>query len=134
MTTTETRMALVTGLFAVTLLIFLSGDIWVWRGSMLGELGNWVTEEGGEQAFWGATVLYSAIILLAFAISAINARWFRWLSLGLMVLLLLSTLSKTVGGLDEYAEVGWYFFVLFSIQVLIELGLVWINYRWVRAE
>ncbi len=101
---------------------------------MLGELGNWVTEEGGEQAFWGATVLYSAIILLAFAISAINARWFRWLSLGLMVLLLLSTLSKTVGGLDEYAEVGWYFFVLFSIQVLIELGLVWINYRWVRAE
>lgn len=128
------RFSLVSGLFATVLLIFLAGDIWVWRGALLEQLTAWVAEEGGEQAFWGAAVLYSTLILLAFLITIFQARWFRRLTFVLIVLMLLSTISKLIGGFNEYYQVGWYFFLLFSVQTFIAIGLALLSYQWLRSE
>ena len=128
----QLRTGLVAGLLAYILMIMLAGDIWVWRGSMLGELGAWVTEEGGEKALWGASILYSILILLAFAVSVISALWFRWCLLGLLILILFSVAIKALGGLDEYSDVGWYFFMMFSAQTVISATLVWLSYQWLN--
>lgn len=128
------QFPLVTGLFATLFIIFLAGDIWVWKGSLLQNLSAQVAEEGGEQAFWGAAVVYCAIILFALAVALFSARWFRYVSLTLVSFLLLSSISKLLGGFDEYNEVGWYFCVLFCAQVCISSILLWVNFNWVRSK
>lgn len=128
------RAGIVSGLFAILFIIFLAGDIWVWRGAMLEELSSWVAEEGGEEAFWGASILYSALILLAFCVSIFEAKWFRWLVLTCLLLLCFSILGKMLGGYAEYPEVGWYFFLLFGIQMMISVITAWLSYRWARLE
>lgn len=129
----QLRVALITGLIANVLMIMLAGDIWVWRGSMLGELGAWVLEEGGEDALWGASIMYSFLILLAFAVSVISALWFRWALLVLLGLSLFSIASKAMGGFAEYDIVGWYFLLMFSVQTLISATLVWLSWQWLQC-
>lgn len=126
------KQVVVTGLLSGLLLIFLAGDIWVWKGAMLDLLGAWVLEEGGEDAFWGASIMYSLIALLALGVSAIEHRLFRWSAFVLIALLTLSGLQKLVGGFAEYSEVGWYFCFLFVVNSLI--NLVTCGYAWCWAR
>jgi len=130
----DLRSAISSGLFAMLFIILLAGDIWVWRGSMLGELAVWVKEEGGEQAFWAAAVFYGLIPLLAFVVTWFDARWFRWLIFSIALLLLLSIIAKTISGLAEFNEVGWYFFVLFVIETMISAGVAWFAFHWARLK
>ena len=44
------RQRIAAGLFAMLFIVFLAGDVWVWKGAMLNTLGAWVAEEGGEEA------------------------------------------------------------------------------------
>lgn len=128
----QMRFALVAGLFSLLFIIYLAGDIWVWRGAMLGNLAESVREEGGESAFWGAAVLYSLMAFYALMIAVINGQWFKWLTLALMVLLLVAQALKVLGGLSEYAQVGWYFMYLFMMNVVINIILVGCAYRWTK--
>lgn len=128
----QLRLSIVVGLITMLFIIFLAGDIWVWRGIMLGELGQWVKEEGGEEAFWGAAIFYGLIATFAFSVMLFEQQWFRWLSLLLLVLLSASSVLKTISGLQEYDQEGWYFFALFCLQNLISLVLIKLAYQWAR--
>lgn len=128
------RLSIITGLFAIVFLIYLAGDIWVWKGAMLGELAAWVVDEGGEQAFWGASLFYSIIVLLAFSVALFNARLFRWLVLVIVGILAFMSLLKLFGGFAEYSEVGWYFLYLFSATSLVNLITFWCAWRWVKLS
>ncbi len=128
------QMIIAAGLLTSLMMVIIAGDIWVWKGAMLNKLGVWVVEEGGENALWGASVLYTVIGLLAFAATVSSASIFRWFLLIMVTLLTLSGLNKLIGGFAEYDQVGWYFCFIFAANSLVNMTTVFFSWRWAKRR